>query len=49
VIPLLAGMPPRLDRRLVILEVGDRATYERQHIAGAHFLASSDRRPRVRT
>jgi thiosulfate/3-mercaptopyruvate sulfurtransferase len=32
----------RLDRHTAIVEVGDRASYEGQHIAGARFIAISD-------
>lgn len=32
----------RTDRRLVIVEIGDRASYEAQHIAGARFIALND-------
>jgi len=32
----------RLDKRLVIVEIGDRASYETQHIAGARFIALND-------
>jgi thiosulfate/3-mercaptopyruvate sulfurtransferase len=32
----------RLERRLAIVEIGDRASYEAQHIAGARFIALSD-------
>ena len=32
----------RSDKRMVIVEIGDRASYEKQHIAGARFIALSD-------
>lgn len=32
----------RHDKRTVIVEIGDRASYEAQHIAGARFIALSD-------
>jgi thiosulfate/3-mercaptopyruvate sulfurtransferase len=32
----------RHDKRTVIVEIGDRASYETQHIAGARFIALSD-------
>jgi thiosulfate/3-mercaptopyruvate sulfurtransferase len=32
----------RFDKRTVVIEIGDRASYEAQHIAGARFIALSD-------
>jgi thiosulfate/3-mercaptopyruvate sulfurtransferase len=32
----------RSDKRLVIVEIGDRASYETKHIAGARFIALND-------
>ena len=32
----------RFDKRMVIVEIGDRTSYEAQHIAGAQFIALND-------
>jgi len=32
----------RFDKRMVIVEIGDRASYETRHIAGARFIALND-------
>ena len=32
----------RFDKRIVIVEIGDRASYEAQHVAGARFIALND-------